>query len=98
MDFGYGKGLIWLLFDMTGPSLPPYFLEVFMSTGDSYHVHSPNVRDEKRKSLVLNVYDFRAIDENTEKQIKAKLDDIHWGEDSKPEDLHPLLTKERFLY
>ncbi len=40
----------------------------------------------------MNVYDFRAIDENAEKQIKSKLDDIHWGDNSKPGDLHPLLA------
>jgi hypothetical protein len=92
MELGYGKGLIWLLFDMTGPSLPPYLLEVIMKTGDSYYVHSLNVRDEERKSLILNVYDFRAVEENVEKQIKSKLDDIQWGENSVPGDLHPLLT------
>lgn len=95
MDLGYGKGLIWLLFDKDRFSLPPYLLEVVMKTGQSYYIHSPNVRDEELKSIVLNIYDFRAIDKDAEHQIRTKLDDIHWGKDNKPEDLHPLLTTAR---
>ena len=93
MELGYGKGLIWLLFDMTGPSLPPFLLEVIMKDGRSFYIHSPNVRDEDRKSMVLNVYDFRAIDPQANKEIIERLDDIPiWTEENEPEALHPLLT------
>lgn len=95
MDLGYGKGLLWLLSEMTGPPLPPYLLEVVMVNGHRYCVHSGNSRDEKRNSLVLNVYDFRAIDQSSETIIKEKLDEDTWGEVSKPEDLHPLLKTGR---
>lgn len=92
IELGYGKGLIWLLFAQTGPPLPPYLLEVVMKTGQSYYIHSPNVRDVSRRSIVLNVYDFRAIDDQAEQQIKAQLDEDPWSKDSEPKDLHPLLT------
>ena len=95
MQLGYGKSLIWLLFDMTGAALPPYLLEVVMKTGDRYYIHSPNVRDEERKSLVLNVYDFRAIDKVAEDEIKKQLDEDNWDSDTKPDDLHPLLATAR---
>jgi len=95
MELGYGKSLIWLLFDMTGPALPPYLLEVVMKTGDRYYIHSPNVRDEERESMVLNIYDFRAIDEVAEDLIKKMLDEDKWESGTKPENLHPLLTVAR---
>ena len=89
----YAKDLIWLLFDMTGGPLPPYLFEIILRDGRSFYIHSPNSRDEETKSMVLNVYDLSAINENDEQDIKRKLDETNILDKTfSPSKLHPLLV------
>ena len=91
----YSKDLVWLLFDMSGGPFPPYLLEIVMVDGRSFFIYSPNSRDEESKSLVLDVYDLRAIGPDEENVIKEQLEKGNWSDSSRAEDLHPLLTFSR---
>jgi hypothetical protein len=85
----YSRDFIWLLFDMEGFPLPPYLLEVVLIDGRSFYIHSPNQRDETSKSIILNVYDFRAIGDEEDIEIKSKLDAMGtWDPKVEPRDLH----------
>jgi hypothetical protein len=88
----FAQDLIWLLLDMTGGPLPPYLLEIILEDGRSYYVHSPNRRDEQSKSIVLNIYDFRAINEEDKLEILNKLSETNiWEKSHDIKELHPFL-------
>jgi hypothetical protein len=95
MELDYGRWMVWFLSEITGGPLPPYLLEIVMRNGRSFYVHSGNSRDEESGSVVVNVWDLRAVDPQTEAEIKTKLDEPKlWDEASKgqPWDLHPTLS------
>jgi len=95
MELDYGRFLVWALSDMTGGTLPPYLLEIVLKDGRSFYVHSGNSRDEETRSVVVNVWDLRAVDPSAEAEIKKSLDQPKvWNEVKLKEawDLHPLLS------
>ena len=95
MRLDYGRWMVWFLSEMTGGPLPPYLLEIVMRDGRSFYVHSGNSRDEESHSVVVNVWDLRAVDPSTEIEIKRLLDKPKvWNEASskEPSNLHPSLS------
>jgi len=95
MELDSGRWMVWYLSEMTGGPLPPYLLEIVMKDGKSFYVHSGNTRNEEAHSVIVNVWDLRAIDKSAEEEIKKKLDDSKvWNEvqSRHPGDLHPLLS------
>ena len=88
----YAKDFIKTLFYLTeGPPFPPYLLEITLKDGCSFYIYRANMYDEDSESLVLDVYDFRALSSEDELEIQHKLNEIHWNENSSLYDLHPLL-------
>ena len=95
MELDYGRWMVWFLLEMTGGPLPPYLLEIVMKDGRSYYVHSGNSRDEETWSVIVNVWDLRAIDSQAEAEIKMKLDKPKLKDEideGQPWDLHPDLS------
>jgi hypothetical protein len=95
MQLDYGRWMIWFLSEMTGGPIPPYLLEIVMRDGRGFYVYSGNSRDEKTHSVVVNVWDLRAVDPITEIEIKRLLDDPKvWDQanSKQPWDLHPSLN------
>jgi len=95
MELDYGRQMVWLLSEMTGGPLPPYLLEIVMRDGRSFYVHSGNSRDEKTWSIVVNVWDLRAVGDQAEAEIKEKLNQPKvWDKavKGKPSDFHPDLN------
>jgi len=95
MELDYGRGMVWSLSEMTGGPLPPYLLEMVMKDGRSFYVHSGNSREEESHSVVINVWDLRAVDSSAETEIKKIVDEPEvWNElqSKQPHDLHPLLS------
>jgi len=95
MELDYGRWMIWFLSEMTGGPLPPYLLEIVMRDGRSFYVHSGNSRNEESWSVVVNVWDLRAIDEQAEIEIKKKISELKLWTDAikgEPSDLHPKLS------
>jgi hypothetical protein len=91
MQMDYARGMIWGLSELTGGPFPPYFLEIVMKDGQGYYVHSGNSRDEKTQSVVVNIYDFRAMSGDDENSLKAKLEKLTTLPD-KLSELHPSLS------
>ena len=91
MELDYGRFMVWSLSEMTGGPFPPFFLEIVMKDGRSFYVHSGNSRDEESKSVVVNIYDFRAMNDN---DVQGLLKDIEkiWVAPKKPSELHPRLS------
>jgi hypothetical protein len=88
----YARGLIWLLFSMTGGPLPPYLLEIVLKDGRSFYLMRPIQRNESNYSIVLEIYDFRGIDSEAEKELKENIEKIKFNiEGKEPEEIHPLL-------
>lgn len=78
-----------------GP-IPPFVLEVFLTSGQSYHVHSlveaPGGQDED-ELLVFRIWDFTRLDDEDILEVKRKVDAI--GKRSVYDDpsmLHPEAT------
>lgn len=95
MELDYGQWMVWFLSEMTGGPLPPYLLEIVMRDGRSFYVHSGNSRDEETWSVVVNIWDLRAVDNQAEAEIKKILDEPKlWDKVSKgqPWDLRPALS------
>ena len=81
MELDYGREMIWSLSEMTGGPLPPYLLEIVMKDGRSYYVYTGNSRDEKSQSVVVDIWDLRAVDSTDEAEILKLLDDPKaWNE------------------
>jgi len=91
MELDYGIFMIWSLSEMTGGPFPPYFLEVVMKDGKSFYVHSGNSRDEESKSVVVNIYDFRAMSIDAEQSLQKSLE-LLTVIPKKPWELHPKLS------
>lgn len=98
MALDFGKYMVWSLSQMKG-TLPPYLLEIIMKDGRSYFVHSGISNDEQTQSVMINIWDLRAVDDQTEAEIKAALYDTivntTEGEEINfdvPSDLHPQLS------
>lgn len=91
MQLDYGKFLIWNLSETIGGPFPPYFLEAVMRDGKSFYVHSGNSRDEESNSVVINIYDFRAMNNNDVKKLMKTLEKTSVIPKS-PSKLHPLLS------
>jgi len=68
----YGRGLIWTLAKMRG-IIPPFVLEVILIDGSHYYVHSVPIRDEETKSLVVRIWDLRAMTADDIADLKASL-------------------------
>ncbi len=95
MELGYGKFMVWNLSEMTGKPLPPYLLEIVMKDGRRFYVHSGNGRDEESKSVVINIWDLRLVDESAEIEIKKLLNEPrNWieADANQPWELHPSLS------
>lgn len=95
MEVDFGRWMVWNLSEMTGGPLPPYLLEIVMRDGRSFYVHSGNSRDEESNSVVVNVWDLRAVDKNAEAEIKKILDQPKvWDnvQSKQPSDLYPSLS------
>jgi len=95
MELDFGRHMVWSLSEMTGGPLPPYLLEIVMTDGRSFYVHSGNSRDEETWSVIVNVWDFRSVDEQAKIEIMKKLNEPKlWNVAIKgePSDLHPNLS------
>ena len=95
MDLDYGRWMVWFLSEMTGGPLPPYLLEIVMRDGSSFYVHSGNSRDDQSESVVVNVWDLRAVSDSDEAEIKNSLDTPGtWNKvrAKQPWDLHKSLS------
>lgn len=95
MDLDYGRWMVWFLSEMTGGPIPPYLLEIVMRDGRSFYVHSGNSRDEETQSVIVNVWDLRAVGPDEETEIKTSLDSPAFWDEVKakePWDLHPSLS------
>ncbi len=95
MELDNGRRMVWSLSEMTGGPLPPYLLEIVMRDGRSFYVHSGNSRFEESLSVIVNIWDLRAVDSKTEIEIKHLLDNPkNWnvGISEKPSNLHPSLS------
>jgi hypothetical protein len=83
----------WVILNLNGDPYPPYLIQIFVKGGYSYYLHSPNMKDDDKKTMTINIYDFRAMDEVAEGQLRSTLDT--WGSKPIPQEpykLHPLLS------
>ncbi len=74
MNMDFGRDLIWSLCENKQGPFPPYLIEIIMKDGKSYYMHSGNSIDKETASMIINVWDFRAIHEAEEREIKINLD------------------------
>jgi len=91
MELDYGRFMIWSLSELTGGPFPPYFQEIVMKDGQGFYVHSGNSRDEESKSVVVNIYDFRAMSNDDEQSLQKSLEKLT-AIPRKPSELHPMLS------
>jgi hypothetical protein len=91
VELDYARIMIWNLSELTGGPFPPYFLEIVMKDGKSYYVHSGNSRDDESKSVVVNIYDFRALSGEDVVDLLKTLESLSVIPE-KPSDLHSQLS------
>ena len=95
VELDYGRQMIWLLSEMTGPPIPPYLLEIVMKDGRIFYVNSGKGRDESSQSVVVNVWDLRTVNSATEAEIMELLDEPNIEKKLVPDQpwlLHPSLS------
>jgi len=90
MERDYARAMIWSLTEMTGGPFPPTFLKIVMRDGAHYYVHSGNQRDVKSDSVAVNVYDFRAMSDEDNRELTQTLKTTTTIP-SDPSKLHPRL-------
>ncbi len=89
------KWYAWYIADTYGPPLPPYQLEIVMKDGRSFFIHSGNGRNEETRSICINVWDIRALNSDTTKEIMEIISKPGaWQKVSskQPYEIHPLLS------
>ena len=91
MELDYGRFMVWSLSEMTGGPFPPYFLEIVMKDGKSFYVHSGNSRNEESQSVVVNIYDFRAMSNDDVQDLLKTLEKLT-AIPKKLSELHPRLS------
>jgi hypothetical protein len=57
--------------------IPPFVLELVIRDGARYFIHSVIDRDEKSKSAVIRIWDFRAMTEKDIEELKVILSELH---------------------
>ena len=95
MELDTGRRMVWSLTEMTGGPLPPYLLEIVMKDGRNFYVHSGGARNDDTNSVIINVWDLRAVDAGAELEIKKIIQNPKGWEayrEKQPADLHPALS------
>ena len=67
----YNKDWVWLINDEE--LIPPFCVEVILTNGDRYFLHSIIAKDDETKSMVVRIWDLRAFEEEDIKQLKDTL-------------------------
>lgn len=82
---------IWELGSMPG-IIPPFCIEVMLSDGSNYYLHSIPERNEHTLSMVMRVWDFRSFTADDIDDLKQNLNGAHTRADLGDfEKIHPKL-------
>lgn len=82
---------VWQMRSLDG-IIPPFCVEINLTDGNSYYMHSVPETDEESKSLVLRVWDFRTFDQDDIEDLKQRLNEIGTRVDlDTAEKIHPKL-------
>jgi len=72
--------------------IPPFCLELFLRDGRSYSVHSLAYYDESSSSIILRIWDPRALSDEDMQQLRETLNEILARQKLEPpEAVHPKL-------
>lgn len=82
---------IWKLGDIPGV-IPPFCVELNFIDGANYFLHSIHSKDNKTKSMVMRVWDFRSFNQDDIEDLKAKLNNYNSREQLEDTgNIHPKL-------
>jgi hypothetical protein len=86
VDYLYG----WV--EQINDTIPPFCVEVYLKDGNRYFLHSVGAKESENNSVVLRIWDLRALTDRDIDEMKSSLNKIKTREELHDEQkIHPKL-------
>ena len=85
----YVADWLYLISDL----VPPFCVEIVLKNGQQFYLHSIASKDTDTKSMVIRIWDMRALTDNDIEQLKKNLNQTNSREDlANEKEIHPSLA------